>query len=185
MRLLKILSISCVIAKSAWKFRKPPPIGKWKLNLDGAIFTQHNLLGVVAILRDDSGSMIMAISRREAGTYIVEEIEALASLRELQMILHMGIPHVILEGDTLTVVEAIRSSCEEECSYSPLIREIQALLLHFHSFDVLHVTRQGNEAVHRLARNAQWMDDTIQWWHNPLDFILSNLEIDVEGLYAM
>ncbi|KAG7960287.1 hypothetical protein I3843_10G116000 [Carya illinoinensis] len=84
----------------------PPPCGAFKLNVDGAIFDSLNISGVGAILQDDMGSLVMALSRKELSIHVVEDIEALAALRGLQLISHMGISHLILEEDSLAMVEA-------------------------------------------------------------------------------
>ncbi|KAF5472052.1 hypothetical protein F2P56_008799 [Juglans regia] len=115
---------------------QPPPSGQLKLNFDGAIFYQELKSEVGAVLRDDKESMIMAMSRLEEGILLVEDVEAIAALRALQFI-----SHLILEGDSLFIVEAIQSTSIVEFSYSLIIREIKLLLSQFQSYDVLHVGR--------------------------------------------
>ncbi|KAF5475513.1 hypothetical protein F2P56_007313 [Juglans regia] len=159
---------------------QPPPSGQLKLNFDGAIFYQELKSGVGAVLRDDKGSMIMAMSRLEEGILLVEDVEAIAALRALQFISHLGISHLILEGDSLIVVEAIQSTSIVEFSYSPTIREIKLLLSQFQSYDILHVGRQGNGIAHKMARHARVVENTLQWWFHPSDFIKASLEVDAE-----
>lgn len=53
----------------------------------------------------------------------------------------MGISHLILEGDSLIVIEAIKSTNTQEFSCNPIIREIQLLLSYFQFFEVLHIGR--------------------------------------------
>lgn len=46
--------------------------------------------GVGAILKDEVGNVIMAMSKLESGVDDAEGIEAVAASRALQMIFHMG-----------------------------------------------------------------------------------------------
>ncbi|KAF5464321.1 hypothetical protein F2P56_014405 [Juglans regia] len=156
----------------------PPPCGSFKLNVDGVIFKALNCSGVGTVLRDEKGCMVLAMSRRELGIHEVEDIEALAALRGLQLISHLGISHLILEGDSLAVMEAICSRGEILDRCSILIHEVKKMLFTFASFEVLHVGRHGNEAAHILARQAKFVDDTLQWWNDPPDFLRSRLEVD-------
>lgn len=93
----------------------------------------------------------------------------------------MGVSHLILKGESLIIVEAIRSTNDQEFSYILIIWEIQLLLFHFQSFNVLYVGRQGDKTMHILAWNAWSIVDTLQWWFNPPDFIQASLAVDAEG----
>ncbi|XP_035545765.1 uncharacterized protein LOC118348330 [Juglans regia] len=149
----------------------PPPCGTFKLNVDGTIFSSLNASGVGAVLRDNNGCMVMAMSKRELGIHKVEDIEVLAALRGLQLISHIGISHLIIEGDSLAAMEAICSRGEDLNRCSVLIHEVKKVLSSFISFEVLHVGRHGNEVAHLLARQTRFVDDTLQWWNEPPDFI--------------
>lgn len=85
----------------------------------------------------------MAVSRRELSIYEVEDIEALAVLRELQLFSHLGISYLILKGNSLTVLEAICSRGDDQNKFSHLIHEVKMLLSTFLYFEVLHVGRHG------------------------------------------
>ncbi|XXG86241.1 hypothetical protein AAC387_Pa11g1173 [Persea americana] len=65
----------------------PPPTGVVKLNVDGVIFENVQKAGVGAVLRDEKGNVIMALSKIETWVAKADDIEAVAALRGLQMVL--------------------------------------------------------------------------------------------------
>ena len=88
---------------------KHPPNGVLKINVDGALFSDIKKSGVGAILLDEAGYVILAMSKIENEMDEAEDIKSLAALRGLQMICHMGIGAIILESDSLKVVEAFQT----------------------------------------------------------------------------
>jgi hypothetical protein len=61
---------------------------------------------------------------------------------------------VILEGDALQVVQALKKEGVNRSKIGHLIEETRELLQTLHSWCILHVCRHLNEAAHRLAREA-------------------------------
>ena len=90
-----------------------------------------------------------------------DEIEAIATLRALQMVLHIWVSNIILEGNSMWVVEALKSSGTNMSRQGPLFEEIKGLLNHFIKLEVYHVGREGNAAPHVLARHAQYVNDMV------------------------
>lgn len=87
----------------------------------------------------------MALVRKEVSGFEVDEIEALVALRGLQIILHLGIPSLILECDSLSIIEAVNPGGSNHTTLGSL------------RFQVLWY-----KAAHLLARHAMLMEDTIQ-----------------------
>lgn len=94
------------VTRFCWQL---PLCGKWKLNFDRFIFCVLNNSGVDAILRYESGAVIMVASHKEEGLYMVVDIEALTALRRLQLILFKDISDLILERDSLLINDATNS----------------------------------------------------------------------------
>lgn len=91
----------------------------------------------------------------------MDDIEILVVLRGLQIILPLGFPRLLLEGDFFSMIEAIRAKEPNYSRHGNVIFEIQRILLFFKGYDVLHTGRQGNEATHLLASHARLVDETI------------------------
>lgn len=138
--------------------------------------------GVGIILRNDQGVVLFAASRKEVWDFSVDDIEALAALRGLQMILQLGYPSLQLEGDSLTVIEAIMSHEPNFMIQGPLIMEINRLLRFFQHYDVVHVGRQSNEAAHLLAQHSKQVADMAQWMHSYPDLISNRVLSDRDVL---
>lgn len=93
------------------------------------------------------------------------------------MVLHLGFSALILEGDSLGVIDAIYSRGSDLSSQNSLILQIQLLLRWLMDHEVSLVGHEGNEAAHLLARHARMIDDTVQWYQC-LDFLLSRVLLD-------
>lgn len=141
--------------------------------------------GVGAILCNERGDLIMAISRKGYDLYAMEDIEALVALRGLQMVLHLGILDLILEGGSVLIVEAIHSNQAQFSNYNPLITEIQSLLSCFHSIEIIHVGRQENEAAHILECHTCFVVDTLHWWQQSPYFLSTCLAVDVVNIISV
>ncbi|XXG80046.1 hypothetical protein AAC387_Pa09g0995 [Persea americana] len=158
---------------------KPPPSSIFKLNVDGAVFAKIQKAGVGAIFRDKVGNVIMAMTKLESGVDSADDIEAIAALKALQMVLHIGVSSIILEGVSMWVVEALKSSGTNMSRQGPLFEEIKGLLNHFINFEVYHVGREGNATAHVLTRHAQCVDDIVVWWHSTPVLIKQYVSVDI------
>ncbi|XP_041021186.1 uncharacterized protein LOC121262645 [Juglans microcarpa x Juglans regia] len=85
------------------KWEHPPP-GVFKFNVNGAIFQNQRSAGIGAVLRDCKGEVLMAISKKEQEVSDPTGVEMLAIFRGLQLSVHLGIHHLIIESDALTLV---------------------------------------------------------------------------------
>lgn len=82
----------------------PPPTSFLKLNVDEALFLNLQEAGVDFILRDCSGSAIMAASTKEAHLANPIDIESLAILRGLQYYLNQGLSNLLIKSDSHLVI---------------------------------------------------------------------------------
>lgn len=108
------------------------------LNVDGAIFEGQHSIGVGMVLRDVKGDVIMIATRKEYEVNDPIEIELLAVFRGLQICMHMGITNLIVESDSLLMVQAIQSG---KCSLSllgNLSKESIGLMQCFVLFHLVH-----------------------------------------------
>lgn len=119
-----IKQAAVVVRKEKVLSWQPLRVDYIKMNFDRALFGEMGNTGVGIILKDEKGAVLFASNRKEVGDYSVDEIEALAALRGLQMILHMGFRKLQLEGESLTIVEAISSQSRNFTSHGPLTTEV-------------------------------------------------------------
>lgn len=80
-----------------------------KVNFDDAIFGDSNKSGVGIVIRDNNGAVLASCSEKIFQAYKVEEIEALAALKALTFAHELGFQNVILKGDALGLIQALKS----------------------------------------------------------------------------
>lgn len=66
------------------------------MNVDGALFTNLQEVGVGIVLRDNKGEVILATSMRVQSNFDPMIVESLAILRGLQLCMYMGIPQLVI-----------------------------------------------------------------------------------------
>ena len=88
---------------------RAPPTGFMKINFDGAVFDDANMSGVGVVIRDSYGEVLASCSEKISQAYEAEVIEALAAQKALSFAQELGFQNVILEGDALGLIQALKS----------------------------------------------------------------------------
>lgn len=106
---------------------KKLPYGVINLNWDSAIYKEGQKMGIGIIARDHNGDIYAAFAASRQ--YIIDPTtdEALATWKMAQLYVAMGLNDVMLEGDSLEVVQAL---CKESTwgRYGALITDAKFLL---------------------------------------------------------
>ena len=134
---------------------KPPCSPFCKINFDGALFQDQKMAGIGVVIRNPNGHVIGALSDRIFLPAIVDEVEALACRKAISFALDLGVENVILEGDSMTIIQALNSDSSCASSYGHIIDDIRACALLFSSISFSHVKRQGNNVADSLAKLAK------------------------------
>ena len=79
-----------------------------KVNFDGAVFGELNKSGVGVVIRDNNGTILGSCSEKLSQAYKAEETEALAARKALMFAHELGFQRVILEGDALGLIQALK-----------------------------------------------------------------------------
>ena len=89
----------------------PPPNSVFKLNFDAAVFSELSCSGVGAMIRNEKGEVMAAMSAR--GPQVVESAVAkiIACRRALEFVGEARFTDLVVEGDNLS--EIGRASCRE------------------------------------------------------------------------
>ena len=74
----------------------------------------------------------------------------------------LSLHHMMIEGDSLQVIQAIIDTRLVQTLYGHIIDKIRLLSLLF-TCSFLHVNRKGNMLAHALARRAVLFVDTEVW----------------------
>ncbi|KAF5472125.1 hypothetical protein F2P56_008865 [Juglans regia] len=151
------------VVRHHYRWEHPPP-RVFKLNVDRVIFQNQHSASIGAVLRDCKGEVLMAISKKETKVSDPTGVEMLAIFRALQLSMHMGIHHLIIESDASTLVEELQKSAPPMALVGNVIKDTKELMHCFQSCEVRHVGRNCNEAEYKLARHAWIVSDISLWW---------------------
>ena len=104
----------------------PPSADVCKVNFDAAVFRSSNSAGLGVVMCDSNSAVIGALSVPTFLGSSVAELEALACLRAMQFALDIGLTRVIFEGDSATVINALRQGLGELTCYGNVLDDIRA-----------------------------------------------------------
>ncbi|XP_065616451.1 uncharacterized protein LOC136061926 [Quercus suber] len=158
---------------------RPPQASFVKINFDGAVFCHSNSSGVGAVIRNHDGAVMASYAEKLNQAYKAEEIEALAALKAVQFVYDLGFQKVILEGDSLGLIKALKA---EEHNLSPLgllVEDVKLVANNFVSLSYSHIKRSGNSVAHNLAKHAIRIPDFQVWMEDVPSHIVSFLHSDV------
>ncbi|XP_023884704.1 uncharacterized protein LOC111996891 [Quercus suber] len=134
-------------AKTPWKL---PKAGWYKVNVDGAIFSDLGSCGVGVVIRNEKGQLIGALSKRIQLPLGPLEVEAKAMEEGIQLARDLSLKEIIIEGDAKQVVTAISDT-----------------------------GRNGNMVVHQLAKHAKFEDECTVWVEDTPPIVSKQVLMDV------
>lgn len=91
-------------------------------------------------------------------------IEAMTILRELQIGMHLGPSHLIIESDYQNVVKSILQRVDSTSEIGNLIYEIKEWMRKFQDCSIQFIHRQCSRVAHTFARFA-WSVYNICLWY--------------------
>ena len=96
----------------------------------------------------------------------VAELEALACQRVVQFALEIGLNQVVIEGDSVTVIEALKNGSGQFASYGNVLDDIRSQLAGFQYVEFSYTSRVCNSVADALAKKAKsgvglqvWLED--------------------------
>ena len=120
----------------------------FKVNVDGAVFSQQRQSGVGAVIRNCEGlvmgTLLMKLNQQ------LSSLEAEVKAYELGILFakDMSFHEIALERDSLIVSNAIAGISPPPSSIASIVYGIISLSNVFHSFSISHVGRNGNQVAH-------------------------------------
>ncbi|XP_075645445.1 uncharacterized protein LOC142616482 [Castanea sativa] len=159
----------------------PPPPDRYKINVVGAVFKAQKAAGVGVLIRDCRGQVIAALSKKINAPLRPVEFEAKAVEAGVQFVREIGIQDFIIEGDSLTVFNALCGNTSPPSSVATVVSGIK-VLSGYSSRVNFHVHRQCNRPAHLLAKYAVGIVDFVAWLEENSCFIEQYLHHDVSCL---
>ncbi|XP_023886638.1 uncharacterized protein LOC111998774 [Quercus suber] len=156
-------SVLCPAMQATCDGWMAPPPGFFKVIVDGASpLDGHRVLGVGAIVRDDKGNVVAALSKALPSHYPAEWTEFFALEQGVLLAQNLAIPNVIFESNAAFVIQAVlHDHCGNEIGH--LIQGIQSAKSSFSSCSFRHVKRVYNRVAHGLAQFAKWNNTSYVW----------------------
>ena len=130
-----------------------PPSGFIKINTDVAASDGSPSCTGVAI-RDCRGCLIAASSKVLPSTFTAEVTKALALQDGVLLALELGISHVIVEFDALSIIQAINEGVLGG-ELGHIVQNVKDISSSFSWCSFQHLIRSGNRVAHELARAAR------------------------------
>lgn len=150
-----------VVARVGWR---PPPVGYYKLNTDAAVSNSLGKTGLGAVLRDTAGTVLWAMAHWLPGCKTPLVAESLAMREAVCAVAGMQMQNVVMESDSLQVVQALANESE------PYLTEVQGIIMDCLEAGkaipgrmVHHTFRGGNKVAHGLAKYSLSLDRGVSW----------------------
>ncbi|XP_075659420.1 uncharacterized protein LOC142629339 [Castanea sativa] len=110
---------------------RPPTQGYYKVNLDGAVFSNTKQAGAGVIIRDGAGEVIAALSKKWKCTLGAIEAEAKALEAGVDFAKDVGIREAEFESDSLLVCNALQGLGSPPSSVMNVLDGVMNQMSHF------------------------------------------------------
>lgn len=161
-------------AEARWS---PPNVNHFKLNVDASVFPGTQNFSVGMVIRDHKGGFILGKTVRIAGEVSVFEAEVRGILEALLWLQNLELQNIIIEGDSLLAVNAVKKEQEYMFEVGSLLMECQSILKTRSDISVCFAKKQTNKVAHLLAR-APCMVNSFTVFLSPPDIVLETLSSD-------
>lgn len=131
-----------------------PHEGRYKVNVDGAVFSKRKQAGVGVVIRDATGQVVAALSRKLDSPLGPLETEAKVMEVGVGFAMEVGVRDVTFEGDSQVICNAIHGLTEATPTVQNVVLGILMRAPVFRTFDFSHAKREGNTLAHILAHYA-------------------------------
>ncbi|XP_042968927.1 uncharacterized protein LOC122301581 [Carya illinoinensis] len=133
---------------------QPPPIGVTKINWDASLNEDRGRAGFGLVARDHTCSILA--TKKLSKPCLMDPLlaESMGGLYAADMAYEMDCRLVILEGDSLTIVQGIEKQIDRWDRVGMILSDIKHRLVSLTSWRVSHVKRCGNVHAHNLAKEA-------------------------------
>jgi ribonuclease HI len=156
-----------------------PQLSSYKLNID-ACFIPNGSGAAGAILQNSNGQAVAGASWELNNMLDATTTEAVALQRGLQFIEQIGCSSVIIESDSLQLVQAFNGVIVIWSSpYTAILADCFQRVRRIGHITVQNCFREANSVAHKLARVSFDSKNFIFWDCDPPSFIIPDVTNDV------
>ena len=159
-----------MVVRSSDSRWKPSSSSVYKINFDGALFEEQAYTSLGVVIKDLAGLVIGALSQKIRHPGSMDMVEALAANRAIVFAKELCLQSMVVEGDSLRVIQALVAAKPSRTMFGHVIAEIHSLVSNV-DCSFCHVNREGNKLAHALTRRAVAFIDFDVWLEDlPRDF---------------
>ncbi|KAK9989877.1 hypothetical protein SO802_030116 [Lithocarpus litseifolius] len=151
------------VGRSVGDVWKPPPNSVFILNFDAAVFVEAKRTGFGAIIQNDKGAVMAAMSAGGPPVSSSEEVELLACRKVVEYATDAGFSELVIEGDNSNVMKALSSSLADRLLLGNVLDDVKHLVYGMHWVNFSCIRRGGNRVAHALAQHARNISEDIFW----------------------
>ena len=128
------------------------------------------------------GQVMASLAQRIPLPSTTIEVEALAAQQAMELALEIGLNKGVLEGDSLILMNALKTNSHSLAQFGHIIKDIQFLTSQFSIISFSHVKRHCNTIAHSIARRALSFS-SLQVWREDVPLELADvLQVDSDSL---
>ncbi|MQM03317.1 hypothetical protein Taro_036096 [Colocasia esculenta] len=127
-----------------------PPIGRLKLNVDGAFKLATDGAGGGGILRDHEERCVYAFSKNYQGVISALDAETRALWDGLTICYNKGFLDIMVETDSLNLKRIVTGQMHRPWELTCIIQDV-AIITKKLKARIMHVPREANQVAHSLA----------------------------------
>lgn len=130
-----------------------PSMGLIKVNVDGSVSSIGGKAGCGGVIRDHDGRWKGGFMA-SIGVCSIDEAEAWAVWHGLRFAISQGHRHILLESDSRTIIDLLRTAAVPTGAYANLIERCRVEMARLQSVEFQHVFREQNRVADALAKQA-------------------------------
>ncbi|KAK9998230.1 hypothetical protein SO802_017833 [Lithocarpus litseifolius] len=151
------------VGRSVGDVWKPPPNSVFKLNFDAAVFGEAKRTGFGAVIRNDMGAVMAAMSAGGPPVSSSDEAELLACRKAVEFSTDAGFSELVIEGDNSNVLKALSSSLADWSLLGNVVDDVRQLAYGLRWVKFSCIRRGGNRVAHALAQHARNISEDMFW----------------------
>ena len=133
----------------------PPIPNQFKINFDGAVFSELDAARLGVVICDFHGRVIGALAERIPIPTSPAIVEALAYRRAMVFAKELTLMDTIFEGDIEQIIKALRAKEVNQPEYGHVLQDSLVLASYFRVCSFSLVKRVSNSVAHFLARRSK------------------------------
>ncbi|GMI87603.1 hypothetical protein like AT4G29090 [Hibiscus trionum] len=133
---------------------RPPIAPAVKINVDASFYLATNSANMGIVIRDSEDFILGAKCSKMECISSCFAAEAYAVVHGLRLAADLGFRHVVVEGDSLSVIEKLKSGLDDRLDISAIVWNAQMLAQNFRTCTFSFIPRNGNFPVHAMAKES-------------------------------